>query len=118
MSEVATEAWVITWKRHTGPLLAKCSASGVADVDLYLDKEEAERWCEVLKTQDGFHTPNQSLRPGVREVRKVLFEADTGRLAGYIALVLNGRFVELSGGLDTELKSGDTLRLMPGFSGG
>ena len=53
-----------------------------------------------------------------QEVRKVLFEADTGRLAGYIALVLNGRFVELSGGLDTELKPGDTLRLMPGFSGG
>ena len=53
-----------------------------------------------------------------REVREVLFEAGTGRLAGYIALVLNGRFVELSGGLDTELKPGDTLRLMPGFSGG
>ncbi|MBT4498296.1 MAG: MoaD/ThiS family protein [Gemmatimonadetes bacterium] len=53
-----------------------------------------------------------------REVREILFEADTGRLFGYIALVLNERFVELSGGLDTELKSGDTLRLMPGFSGG
>lgn len=53
-----------------------------------------------------------------QDVRKIVFEADTGRLAGYLALVLNGRFVELSGGLDTELKAGDSVRLMPGFSGG
>jgi molybdopterin converting factor small subunit len=52
------------------------------------------------------------------EVRGILFETGTGKLAGYIALVLNGRFVELAGGLDTELKPGDTLRLMPAFSGG
>lgn len=44
-----------------------------------------------------------------REVREIFFETGTGRLVGYIALVLNERFVELSGGLDTELKPGDSL---------
>jgi len=36
-----------------------------------------------------------------QEAREILFEAGTGRLVGYIALVLNERFVELAGGLDT-----------------
>ena len=52
------------------------------------------------------------------EFKKVLFNAKTGRLAGYIAVILNGRFLELTGGLETKLKAGDTIRVMPGFSGG
>jgi len=66
-----TEAWVISWKRNTGPVLAKSSTSGISDVDLFLTEEEAHNWCEVLKAQDEIHTPNQNLR-GIREVRKVL----------------------------------------------
>ena len=53
-----------------------------------------------------------------REFREIIFDARTGRLVGYLSLVLNGRFVELAGGLEAPLKPGDTLRLMPGFSGG
>ena len=52
------------------------------------------------------------------DLTEVLFDTERGRLAGHIAVVLNDRFLELSGGLDTTLKSGDTIRLMPGFSGG
>ena len=52
------------------------------------------------------------------ELREVLFDTERDRLAGHIALVLNDRFLELAGGLDTTLKPGDTIRLMPGFSGG
>jgi len=53
-----------------------------------------------------------------QEFKEILFDARTGRLAGYIGLILNGRYLELAGGLDTRLKPGDTIRLMPGFSGG
>jgi len=53
-----------------------------------------------------------------QEFKAVVFDAETGRLAGYVGLILNGRFLELAGGLETRLKPGDVLRLMPGFSGG
>ena len=53
-----------------------------------------------------------------QEFKEVLFDAKTGRLAGHISLILNGRFLELAGGLETKLRPGDTIRLMPGFSGG
>ena len=53
-----------------------------------------------------------------REFKEALFNARTGNLAVHISLFLNGRFLELSGGLEAKLKSGDTLRLMLAFSGG
>ena len=53
-----------------------------------------------------------------RGFREGLFNARTGNLAGHISLILNGRFLELSGGLEAKLKPGDSIRLMLGFSGG
>ena len=53
-----------------------------------------------------------------REFKEALFNARTGNLAGHISLILNGRFLELLGGLDAKLKPGDTIRLMLAFSGG
>jgi molybdopterin converting factor small subunit len=53
-----------------------------------------------------------------RELQAVLFDAQTGRLTPHISVVLNGRFLELAGGLDTELHTGDNLRLMLAMSGG
>ena len=53
-----------------------------------------------------------------REFHEGLFNASTGKLASHISLILNGRFLELSGGLEARLKPGDTIRLMLGFSGG
>ncbi len=52
------------------------------------------------------------------EFKEVLFDPKTGILAGHVGLILNGRFLELVGGVETELKPGDTLQLMPGFTGG
>ena len=46
------------------------------------------------------------------------FNAGTGKPAGHLSVILNGRFLELSGGVEAELKPGDTIRLMLGFSGG
>ena len=53
-----------------------------------------------------------------REFKEGLFNSKTGNLAGHLSLILNGRFLELSGGLEAGLKPGDTIRLMLGFSGG
>lgn len=50
-------------------------------------------------------------------LRGLIF-VDSGRLAGYILLLLNGRLIELAGGMEAKLRPGDTLRLMPGYSGG
>lgn len=52
------------------------------------------------------------------QFKEMLWNARTGRVAGHIAVILNGRFVELAGGLDARLAPGDTVQLMPGFSGG
>ena len=53
-----------------------------------------------------------------REFKEVLFNAQTGRVAGHIAVILNGTMLELKGGLDAKLGPGDTIQVMPGFSGG
>jgi molybdopterin converting factor small subunit len=52
------------------------------------------------------------------EFGEVIFDAQTGRLTGHVTLILNGRLLELAGGLEAELKPGDTLRLMPTLAGG
>ena len=52
------------------------------------------------------------------EFKETLFDAGTGNLAVHISLILNGSFLELTGGLEARLKPGDTIRLMLAFSGG
>jgi len=53
-----------------------------------------------------------------RDLEEVLFDSSKGSLAGHVVATLNGRILELAGGLETELKDGDTLRLMVGIVGG
>ena len=53
-----------------------------------------------------------------REFRDVLFDPGTGRMGRYMTVVLNGRLLELAGGLETELKPGDTVLLMAALAGG
>ena len=53
-----------------------------------------------------------------REYKGSPFNARTGQLEGHLRVILTGRFLELSGGLETELKPGDMIRFMLGFSGG
>lgn len=53
-----------------------------------------------------------------RELGETMFNTKTGYLSDHLSIILNGRFFELSGGMDRKLKPGDTLRLMLAFSGG
>ena len=48
----------------------------------------------------------------------VLFDRDTGTLGWQVSVVLNDRLLELAGGLDAELRDGDTVTLLPAFQGG
>ena len=52
------------------------------------------------------------------EFRDILFDSSTGRLGGYMTVALNGRLLELAGGLETKLKPGDTILLMAAIAGG
>ena len=49
---------------------------------------------------------------------EVLFAGQTGKLSGHITLILNGRLLEIAGGLGARLRTGDTLRLLPTLAGG
>jgi len=49
---------------------------------------------------------------------ELVYDRADDRLKEYAALILNGQTIELAGGLDRRLESGDHLLLLPGFSGG
>jgi molybdopterin converting factor small subunit len=53
-----------------------------------------------------------------RPFRELAYDPDSHQLAGYVMLLLNGRLLELAGGMEARLKAGDTIRILPGFSGG
>jgi molybdopterin converting factor small subunit len=49
---------------------------------------------------------------------ELVYDLQDERLREYATLIVNGRVVELVGGLDSPLHPGDHLLLLPGFSGG
>jgi molybdopterin converting factor small subunit len=49
---------------------------------------------------------------------RLVYDPEDRRLREYATLIVNGRVVELAGGLDARLQPGDHLLLLPGFSGG
>ena len=86
----------------------------------YFGAERYERVILERKVSDG-----ATIRDLLEEItsqhqasKEILFDSKTGKLAGHVSLILNGRFLELAGGMEAKLKPGDTIRLMPGFSGG
>lgn len=48
----------------------------------------------------------------------LVFSTETQQLSGNVRLVLNSRLIELVGGLDTCLETGDEILFLPAFSGG
>ncbi len=49
---------------------------------------------------------------------ELVYDPGADRVKEYATLILNGRTIELAGGLDAPLRVGDHLLLLPGFSGG
>lgn len=50
--------------------------------------------------------------------QRLVYDLEGQRLREYVTLIVNGRVIELVGGLDRKLEPGDALLLIPGFSGG
>jgi molybdopterin converting factor small subunit len=51
-------------------------------------------------------------------VDQCVVSAQTGQHQGGALLVLNGRLLELAGGLDTTFNTGDVLDIVPPYTGG
>ena len=49
---------------------------------------------------------------------ELVYDRGADRVKEYATLILNGRTIELAGGLSARLQPGDHLLLLPGFSGG
>ena len=49
---------------------------------------------------------------------ELVYDRGADRVKEYATLILNGRTIELAGGLGARLQPGDHLLLLPGFSGG
>ncbi|MDP6126759.1 MAG: MoaD/ThiS family protein [Dehalococcoidales bacterium] len=48
----------------------------------------------------------------------VMFDTETDRLSGYVMIVLNEQIVEAFDGLETGVKDGDVIKLLPVIAGG
>src|SRR5688572_3090983 len=60
----------------------------------------------------------QELAADSEPFQRLVYDVEGQRLREYVTLIVNGRVVELAGGLDRRLEPGDELLLLPGFSGG
>ncbi|MEE8443522.1 MAG: MoaD/ThiS family protein [Dehalococcoidia bacterium] len=47
-----------------------------------------------------------------------VFNREKQEITGHVSVIFNDRILELLDGLDTEVKDGDTVTLLPAFSGG
>ena len=47
-----------------------------------------------------------------------VFDRDMGRVKESVAVLLNGRHLDLTGGIGATLHPGDEVLILPGFSGG
>ncbi|MFH1485575.1 MAG: MoaD/ThiS family protein [Chloroflexota bacterium] len=60
----------------------------------------------------------RNLAATYRKFGELAFDEETQNLSGHITIVLNGRLLELAGGLEARLKDGDSVLLLPAFDGG
>ncbi len=49
---------------------------------------------------------------------RIMFDTETGNINGNVMIVLNGRIMEALKGLETGIKDGDIIKLLPVISGG
>ncbi len=49
---------------------------------------------------------------------ELVFDQNTRELSGLVCAILNDRLLDLQGGLDVAFADGDTLLILPAFSGG
>ena len=86
----------------------------------YFDAEGSERVVVEKRVRDGMSVREllEEIAAQNRAFGEMLFDPETGRWTGHVSLILNGRFLELSGGLEAKLRDRDVLRVIPVFAGG
>ena len=52
------------------------------------------------------------------EFGELVYDRDTQKLRGNISVIFNDRVLELLDGLDTRIEDGDSIVLLPAYSGG
>ncbi len=88
----------------SGYLVDGCSGPVILDRHVADGTKVKDLLCEIVSQK--------------RELARVLFDGSKESLAGHVVATLNGRILELAGGLDVALQDGDVLRLMAGIVGG
>ena len=75
---------------------------------------------ERLQVEDGTTVRDLLARLSAESPKfaELVYDTVDDRLKEYAALILNGQTIELAGGLDRRLETGDQLLLLPGFAGG
>ncbi|GAF92592.1 unnamed protein product, partial [marine sediment metagenome] len=58
------------------------------------------------------------LSSGYEQLEKVIWDRKTRRLLGNTLIILNGTHIDLLAGLDTTIKVGDRVTLLPFIAGG
>lgn len=53
-----------------------------------------------------------------KEFATLAFDERVGDLSGHVSIIINGRLMELAGGLEAKLKDEDLILLLPAFDGG
>ena len=48
----------------------------------------------------------------------IIFDSKTNKISGFVAIVLNDRFIETQEGLDTKITDGDIVKLLRVIAGG
>jgi molybdopterin converting factor small subunit len=48
----------------------------------------------------------------------VVFDPSEGKLSSHVTIVLNGRLLEIVGGLEAPIRGGDHILFLPAFTGG
>jgi molybdopterin converting factor small subunit len=103
---VAVQSVRVEYYGWVGRTLGLAKTDGRVFVDLPVGRGETIR--SVL----------QRLAADSEPFRETVFDVDRDRVREYVALLINDRAVELAGGLDTQLRPGDNLLFLPGYSGG
>jgi molybdopterin converting factor small subunit len=73
-----------------------------------------EEWGEDLTARGLL----ERLRERYPEFGDATYDGERGKLTGQVSIVINGQFLEVSGGLDRALDPGDVIVFLPAFAGG
>ncbi len=73
--------------------------------------EEVQTGATVRDLFDRLASENQ-------EFARYIYDQGRQSLTGHVTVIVNDRILDLLNGLDTEINDGDTVLLLPAFSGG